>query len=342
VAGTLTAYPIWFQFRGPQSYRGLQGGVFHSWGEDLSAYVTYPRDSLAGVASVEETLGRTEQNTWFGWPLVILVLVVIALLWRRSPLVRTVSIVAGVFAVAAIGPEVHVNARGTGIPGPWALVSDHLPLVEMMMPTRLTLVVVGVVGILIALAWQEIANLAREGASPSALRPIKLCAYGAICGALIPLFPRPLPAADYDLPPRFIMSGQWRPYVPAGRSLLPVPVPSNVDGLTTLRWSALTEHEFPIPSGYFIGPDERGHGFFGGSDRPTAKLINSVARSGKVPLVTPEMRRAALADLRFWKVSVVVVSRQPQEKALLDLMERLLSEPGRHVDDVYLWDIRTR
>jgi hypothetical protein len=342
VAGTLTAYPIWFQFRGPQSYRGLEGGVFHSWGEDLSAYVTYPRDSLAGVASVEQTLGRTEQNTWFGWPLVILVLVVIALLWRRSLLVRTVSVVAGVFAVAAIGPEVHINAKRTGIPGPWALISDHLPLVEMMMPTRLTLVVVGVVGMLIALAWQEVADLVRKDASLSTLRLMKLGAYGAICGVLIPLFPRPLPATGWDLPPRFITSGQWRPYVPDGRSLLPVPVPSNVDGLTTLRWSVLTQHEFPIPSGYFIGPNDRGHGFFGGSDRPTAKLINKVARSGKVPLVTSEMRQQAIGDLRYWKVSVVVVGKHPHEAALLDLMERLLSERGQHVDDVYLWDMRTK
>ena len=136
------------------------------------------------------------------------------------------------------------------------------------------------------------------------------------------------------------MSGQWRPYVPAGRSLLPVPVPSNVDGLTTLRWSALTQQEFPIPSGYFIGPNDRGRGYFGGSNRPTAKLINRVARTGQVPLVTPEMRRDAVADLKFWKVSVVVLGDNPHRAALQDLMERLLSADGRRVDDVHLWDVR--
>ena len=46
----LTAYPIWFQFNGPQSYRGLQGGVFHNWGEDLVAFVTFARDTIAGDA----------------------------------------------------------------------------------------------------------------------------------------------------------------------------------------------------------------------------------------------------------------------------------------------------
>jgi hypothetical protein len=342
VAGLLTAYPIWFQFRGPQSYRGLQGGIFHSWGEDLTAYVTFPRDSLAGVPAVEHTLGRTEQNTWFGWPLVVLVLVIAVLLWRRSILARTVSIVALVFAVGAIGPEVHVNAKGTGIPGPWALVPNSLPLVEMMMPTRLTLVVVGVIGILLALAWQKTTDLARADTGTSALWTIKLCAYGAIGAALIPLFPRPLPAVDYASPPRFITSGQWRPYVPAGRSLLPVPVPSNVDGLATLRWSAVTQQEFPIPSGYFIGPNEHGHGYFGGSNRPTARLINRVARTGQVPLVTPQMRGDTMADLKFWRVSVVVVGDHPHRAALEDLMQRLLSADGRRVADVRLWDVPAR
>jgi hypothetical protein len=66
VAGALLAYPMWFQFRGPQSYRGLPF-EFHSWGEDLAAYVTFARDTLAGDEYVEKVIGHTEQNTWFGW-----------------------------------------------------------------------------------------------------------------------------------------------------------------------------------------------------------------------------------------------------------------------------------
>ena len=341
VAGVLTAYPIWFQFRGPQSYRGLEGGVFHSWGEDLAAYVTYPRDSLAGVPAIEHTLGRTEQNTWFGWPLVILAVVAAVVLWRRSLLVRTASMVAVVFAIAALGPSVHLNAKPTGIPGPWAFVPDKLPLVEMMMPTRLTLVVVGVIGILIAKIWDEVGIRFRERPATRSAYVIKLCAYGAICATLIPLFPRPLPATHYDLPPRFIMSGQWRPYVPAGRTLLPVPVPNNVEGLTTLRWSVLTQQEFPIPSGYFIGPNDHGNGFFGGSNRPTAKLINRVAHQGQVPPITPEMREQAAADLRYWKVSVVVLGDHPHADKLRDLMVALLGKQERRVSDVRLWDLRS-
>ena len=58
--------------------------MFHSWGEDLAAFVTFARDTVAGDEAVEKTIGLTEQNTWFGWPLVLLSLVALVLLVRRS------------------------------------------------------------------------------------------------------------------------------------------------------------------------------------------------------------------------------------------------------------------
>ena len=149
----LAAYPIWFQFNGPQSYRGLQGGVFHNWGEDLVAFVTFARDTWPGDPAVEQTIGMTEQNTWFGWPLVLLSVVALVLLVRRSLAARIVAVLIVVFTVAAIGPRVRFNGVETGVDGPWAYVPDDLPLVEMMMPTRLTLVVAAAVGVLLALAW---------------------------------------------------------------------------------------------------------------------------------------------------------------------------------------------
>lgn len=153
LALVLAAYPIWFQFNGPQSYRGLQGGVFHNWGEDLVAFVTFARDTWAGDPAVEKTIGLTEQNTWFGWPLVLLSVVALVLLVRRSLPARIAAVLIVVFTVASIGPRVRFNGVETGVRGPWSYVSDDLPLVEMMMPTRLTLVVAAAVGVLLALTW---------------------------------------------------------------------------------------------------------------------------------------------------------------------------------------------
>ncbi|MFI7073143.1 hypothetical protein [Micromonospora sediminicola] len=355
VALLFTAYPIWFQFNGPQSYRGLQGGVFHNWGEDLMAFVTFARDTVAGDEAVERTIGLTEQNTWFGWPLVLVGLVALALLVRRSVPARILAVLVVVFTVASIGPKVRFDGVETDVDGPWAYVPDDLPLVEMMMPTRLSLVVVGAVGVLLALAWDALARAGRSpvpapragdetsapGAGPRRRRGLRLVGYAAIVAALLPLFPRPLPAQQIDPPPHFVTSGGWRPYVPDGRTLVPVPIPSNVHGLPTLRWSALTGQEFPIPGGYFIGPNERGEGVFGAPNRPTSTLIYSTMDADRVPEITEENRRQAVEDLRFWRASVVVLGANPREAVLRDLMTALLG-PAQRVDDVWLWDVRDR
>lgn len=361
LALVLSAYPIWFQFNGPQSYRGLQGGVFHNWGEDLVAFVTFSRDTWAGDPAVEKTIGMTEQNTWFGWPLVLLSLVALVLLVRRSLATRIVAVLIVVFGVAAIGPWVRFNGVETGVKGPWSYVSDDLPLVEMMMPTRLTLVVAAAVGVLLALICdaahrqgRPVADRPRvpapragepatsdEPAAPATtrrrwLRPV---GYAAVALAVLPLFPRPLPAQQIEPPPHFISAGGWRPYVPAGRTLVPVPIPSNVHGLPTLRWSALTGQEFPVPGGYFIGPNEVGEGVFGAPNRPTSTLVYSTMDSGAVPVLTDENRRQAVEDLRFWKASVVVLGAHPREAVLRELVTGLLGPPQR-VDDVWVWDVR--
>ncbi|MEU8191775.1 hypothetical protein AB0C00_31545, partial [Micromonospora carbonacea] len=147
-----------------------------------------------------------------------------------------------------------------------------------------------------------------------------------------------LPAERIDPPPHFITSGGWRPYVPAGRTLVPVPIPSNVHGLPTLRWSALTGHEFPIPGGYFIGPNPDGEGVFGAPNRPTSTLIYATMDSGTLPPLTEENRRQAAEDLRYWKASVVVLGAHPREAVLRELMTALLGPPQR-VDDVWLWPV---
>ncbi|WP_428961326.1 hypothetical protein [Micromonospora fluostatini] len=369
----LTAYPIWFQFNGPQSYRGLQGGVFHSWGEDLAAFVTFPRDTIAGDPAVEQTIGLTEQNTWFGWPLVLLSVVALVLLWRRSLVARITGIVAVLFAAASLGPRIRLGGTETEVYGPWHYIPADLPLIEMMMPTRLTLVTTGALGVLLALAWEGVSRAGRPAATvpaprapgagpapagstadgaaeppapaPAAsgrprrrwLRPV---GYAAVALAVLPLFPRPLPAEHIDLPPQFIMSGAWEEYVPPGRTLVPVPIPSNVHGLTTLRWSALTQHEFPVPAGYFIGPGPNEEGIFGAPNRPTSTLIYSTMDKGEVPELTEENRRQAAEDLRYWRASVVVLGAHPREAVLRDLMTGLLDAQPQRVDDVWLWDVR--
>jgi hypothetical protein len=332
LATLLCAYPLWFQFNGPRSFRGLR--VFHSWGEDPVTYLTMPRDTLGGSPSAETTVGLIEQNTWFGWPLVILMLGFIIALWRRSPVVRTAAVVAAGFGLAALGPHLRFNGQVTAIPGPWALVPDNLPVLGLLMPSRLTFAVIGVFTVVLAVGWDAFGDRISISLPPRTVL-IRL----AVATALVPLIPTPLPAQDVVRPPQFITTGAWRAYAIEGRTLIPAPVPDSGGGLHTLAWSAWAQHDFAVPGGYFLGPGPRGEGQMGPTVvRPTSALIAATIDSGSTPTVTDKMRADARADVLAWRGTAVVLRAEADREPLLALLNQLFG-PGERVLDVWVWRV---
>lgn len=339
IALTLLVYPMWFEFRGPQSYRGLPGKL-HWVGEDILAFVSFARDTVAGGEDIQKTIGRNEQDSYFGWPLVLVVIGAAVLLWRRSRTARVASLIGLGFAIAGLGPELSVNGEPRDIPAPWALVTDnHLPLANLLVPARLTLVTTAVVGLLVALAWDHLPRISGE-------RRRRVCT-AAIVLALVPTAPWALPTKTAPPIPEFITGGHWRPYVPPGFSMLPLPVPNNSDGMFTLRWSVQTGQEFPIPHGYFLGPDENGKGLFGPPPRETTYWVNHVSRKGELAghdeahKTSPSegMRVRMRQDLVYWRVAIVVLGPQEHEDALRQMWEHVLGKP-MHLYGAYVWDVR--
>ncbi|XVU25772.1 hypothetical protein ACQPZJ_01570 [Actinoplanes sp. CA-054009] len=320
VVAVLCAYPLWLQFLGPQHYRGIP--AFHSWGEDIAAYVTMPRDTVGGLDSAETTVGRIEQNTWFGWPLAG-VGIVLAIRLRRDPVARIAAVTAFVCAVGSLGPHIRLNGEVTAVPGPWLVIPDRTPVLGMMTPTRLSYGVIGALVVLVALGWD---SFRRDKVVPA-----------IIAAALLPLTPTPVPAVRDQQPPDFIVSGAWRPYVPAGHTLVPVPLPDNGPGRGTLAWSAQQRLEFPVPRGYFLGPDARGDAHMGSADRSlTAELAVATIKSGQPPIIGEQDRATVLAELREWHASVVVLGPQPAEEPLRMMLTELFG-PGRRDRDVWVW-----
>ncbi|MFD0583576.1 hypothetical protein [Dactylosporangium darangshiense] len=330
IAVTLLAYPLWYQFKGPQTFQGLP---FSGWGEDVRAFFTYPRDSLAGDASTERTIGITEQNSWYGITLFALVPILVIVLWR-SLHARIAAITGAVFAVCSLGANIRWNGHLTSHKAPWSLIPADAPLVGLLLPTRLVYVSTLAIGVLLALAWDKVAR--PDG---SARDWFRFDARIAIAIALIPLIPTPVPVQSADPIPHFITSEKWRPYTSAGGTLVPVPVPNNRQGIAGLQWSGATLHEFAIPAGYFLGPDENGKGRLGVPARPTTTLLDTVAATGQVPQITDKNKADALRDLRYWHAAILVLPKTPNHDALFDTLEALFG-PGQRVDDVWLWDVR--
>jgi hypothetical protein len=332
----LLAYPLWFQFRGPGHYRGLPFEV-DRYMLDLASFATMARQSLAGSDAVTGRLApnATEENSFFGLALLVLCAVIVAWQWRR-PEVRSLALCAVVFAALALGPTIQIWGERTDLPGPYRLVAQA-PLLDLAVPARFPLILIPVVAILLAISLDEVFR-----ASPAVPGlPVRLLWTGAVVAVLLPTAPLPMRTVPVWPVPEFVASGEWRLYVPPGRTLVPVPPTSGEEAIAGMFWSARTGLEFTVPGGYFIGPsgpdDPRAR--WGSPERPTAALLAEVARTGQVPEITDEQRRQAIEDLRYWKAAVVVQGGLHNGYPVKETVDRLLG-PGEQRSDAWVWDVR--
>jgi hypothetical protein len=331
VSGVLLAYPLWFQFAGPGSYHG-QPFPPDEYVTDLLSIGAYARQSLAGDGAVARavSVSATEDNTFFGLPLLVLLVVAMILLWR-SVAARAAALAGLVLLVVSMGPTLRAGGHDTGIPLPFGLVS-HVPVIDLVSVTRFAMVPATIVGVLLALAAD------RVGSYP---RPRRVAFWIGLTVALVPVAPTPLPVVVANPLPPFLADGTWRSYVPAGRSLVSVPLPEVTSGRAGMRWAALSGLEFGMPRGYFmgpVGPPADRTGSWHAPSRFTSDLLERVERDGRVPVVTAADRRAFAEDLRFWRAGVVVlVPGTPNEPQLQATLTGLFGQKPRAVGGVTLW-----
>jgi hypothetical protein len=348
VAGALLAYPLWMHFSGPQSFTGT-GFNQRSFAEDIAAYPSYPARSLAGSLGLDTNLAPnpTEETSFFGPPLLILIVAAMVMLWRRAQpgqraTLRALAVTGGIFAVLSLGPRLKIFKNISDVPMPYALVG-HLPLFDSALPARLALVVVGVFGIVLAFAADRLLT------PPLRSRRARACWAAGFVLALVPLIPTPLLYAERAPLPHFITGGTWRQYVPDDGALTALPLASNVtpDGQ---RWQAWTlAHGGPhyvIPGGYFLGPGgDGGTGRIGAPQRPTDRLLLRAGRLGTAPPIDQYDREQARQDFAFWNVSAVILPDQvsmegwPVAYDVLKQTATALLGPPERVDDVWLWRI---
>jgi hypothetical protein len=326
IALTITAIPLWWQFFGPQSYRVIDHGAM---GNDLKAVLQFPEQSLGGRTNPGQdvSIGATEENAYFGWPLLALVVAASVWLWR-SPLARAATLTTLAMGVLSLGSELTVGRNKTGITLPWAWF-EHVPLLESVLETRFAMGAVPAIALLLAMATDR---AVRERAT---LVPWCIC----LVLALLPLAPMPLPAVDRKPAPEFFADGTWRGYVDDG-SVVTVPLPRPEDA-RALSWQAQADFGFPLAGGYFVGPAGAAKkAKYGPDDRPTALLLAQVDKTGAAPTITDELRAQAVADLRFWRADVLVLPPGKNRQVLRETVSELLRDSGHAADDVWVWDVR--
>ncbi|OJF10676.1 DUF2079 domain-containing protein [Couchioplanes caeruleus subsp. caeruleus] len=349
VAGTLLAYPLYLHFAGPGSFRGT---AFRQrfFAEDAAAFLVWPDRSVAALLGVQRgdlAPNPTEGTSFFGAPLLVLVLAGTVLLWwradrARKALMRALTVVGVLFAVLSLGPRLRWLGEEYDIALPYASLTG-LPLFDAALPGRFALTVVGVIGTTLALLADRLLR------HPPAIH-LRVLAGAGLALALVPLLPAPVLTVERTAEPRFIADGTWKRFAADGEVITALPHGSAV-APDAQRWQAYTMarggRQFRIPEGYFLGPGGRnGAGRVGAPGRRTGGMWTRTAVTGHAYAIDNRDRYTVRSDLAYWKVRALFVPDRIIGKdgvmfraALVRTMTELFG-PGERVDDVLLWRVR--
>ncbi|PVE06883.1 dolichyl-phosphate beta-glucosyltransferase [Streptomyces scopuliridis] len=340
----LVAVPLYWQFFGPQSYHSVLHG--DGAGNSPLSFLQYSGRSLFGDEATADRLAmnRTEQNAFYGWPLIALAFGIGLWLWRAA-VVRALAFTAAAAALLSLGPKIRIPFTDVVLTGPWRILA-HQPLFESVIESRVAMICAPALGALVALAADRLADRRAEelglmlgGAALEQRRRLRLVAYAALAAALLPIVPTPLPVRERPDVPAFIADGTYRRYVGEGETVVPVPVP-DPGNAEALHWQSASGLGFSVPGGYFNGPwGEERMGIYGAPARYTSNLLRDVRYSGQVPVIDAKWRAQARFDLAFWKAGVVVLGPQPNDAALYETLEKLLGGPGKRVGGAWIWDL---
>ena len=342
VAVAVLAYPLSVQFFGPQSYQGLPQFV-RNFGADLGSFTAYSSRSVAGNSVVSDRLAQNaqEENAFFGWGLVILFFGLLVWMRRRAAVVA-LGLVALLYAAMSLGPRIFLNGINTGVPGIWAVLHS-VPVLNSAVPTRWAMAIAPVVGILLALGVQRAGDLMK--AQPSARGPVRLAMITAVAMALVPLVPTPLQTAPQTPTPAFVASGEWKQYVDDNHTVVTLPLPDS-GYPDPLRWSAATGQDMRIAGAYALLPNQNplnpnDHtALFSPPWRPTSGLMASIKQGNPIPEITDTRREMTLADLRYWKAGVIMLTPQIRDIEMLRVMADLLGFEPTWTGGAWVWDVR--
>jgi hypothetical protein len=326
------AWPLWEQFTGPHrmpAHFQLPGGF----SSDLASFVVptavqQVQPQLAATIASHFNGNLAEQNAYMGLPLVLILAYTI---WRFRTVawVRFAALLGVAAALLSMGPTLHINGHATHIPLPWVVI-EHLPLFGNLLPSRVMVYAYLMAALLLALFVDHVAR-ASTGAR---IGGAALLLAGALL--LLPLFD--YPASVHDDPRYFTAGGDAR-QLAEGAVVLVAPWVSTGYDNSAEMWQVESGMRFRMPEGYFNQPDpfvSTGH-ITGPINRPLSDALVSIWAGVAAPALTPASRAQFEADLRYWRVSTVIVGPMPNQDVAVRFLSELLGAPPREDQGVEVW-----
>jgi hypothetical protein len=270
VIAVVAGYPLWTQFFGPLR---VSGSPFTpDWFKNDLAGLVQPaayewlhtRSSAAFAAATQAQL--PEYLAYLGWPMLIAMAVFTVAFWR----VLTIRVSAVVYVVLTIfslgGTLLAGGHEHSWLKLPWYWVQT-LPVTGSVIPDRFSIVADVAAGALLAFGLAEWRR--RAAGSSSWVRDGRLVMAAGLI-AVVPLIPKPLPGGTVVAVPRGWSAAFTALRLPAGASVLVVPIPESTF-TEPLRWQADTEEPSSLVGGYFMGPAWNGHVYIDGNGLTTSE-----------------------------------------------------------------------
>jgi hypothetical protein len=367
VVAVIAGYPLWVQFFGPL-HQGGSPFTPDFFKNDLSTFVIPSSYLLFHTAGSAAEAARYQGHLpeylgYLGWPLLITGVAALAGFWRRQP-VRAAGVAWMVLGVCSLGGTLLFGGHEhAAIKLPWYWLQG-LPVLSAALPDRFSIEADGAAAALLAFA----ADAAVPAFAAFAARRLPRLATGwrpaavvLSCAILVvlPIVPKPLPAADATpLPPGWsAVFSSLR--LPASAHVLVVPIPMSTF-TEPMRWQADTGEPGSLVGGYFMGPAWNGRGYIDADGTPPAGLYlnamwlkssaglprslaagvpaSAYPGSGSFVSVKAVTDTAMRAQIAAWRVSAVVAVAKP-DSVLGRYLTAMFGPPAAATGDVLAWRV---
>jgi hypothetical protein len=325
----VVAYPVWFQFYGPQ----VPGQLI----ADKNFFVTdllnvFLPSTAQGVepSFARELASHYSGNSgeWGGYVGLPMLAVVLWTAWRlwRLPLVRVSCVSAAAALLLSLGSTLHVGGADTHIPLPGAILA-HLPVLDNLVPARFAIYVALFTGLLFGVFVDSL---------PSRRQSTRVVLLTTVLIAATFVPPLPFPTRAAVTPAYFTASPSP---IPAGAAVLVVPFSHDFYSTQAVLWQAEAGMSFSMPEGYIINRAPSGDAEQGPPPSLTSStLVAITAGTATDATVSAQTRHLILAELRSWRITAVVLGPMDQHGAQMRtfLADLLGSQPADR-DGVAVW-----
>jgi hypothetical protein len=323
----IAAYPLYVQFLGPLKMHSSPFWVDY-FAADLGAFTT-PSELLRrgpGLGAEKFPGGITEHLAYLGWPLVIFCLVTIVARWSDLR-VRAAGVGLAVSGVFSMGGILWVRGQQTEQTLPWGWL-EKLPILESALPSRFGLLTAMFAAAVLIFGLQALVDHPRG----TVMRGVAAVVAVAVFWTLLP---KQLPVEPVAPIPAYFTTEARQ--LPEGTKALVVPFP-RPDQTEALRWQTAAQYTYDAPGGYFIAPGGDGHAYIGGAAGQIQQIVVAAEDKGEMPVVTPELRAAARAELDGWGIDIAILGPSQRQPELRLLLTQLFESEPREVGGVLLWD----